>query len=307
MKSNKILVIAYDAGGAEIIAAYLKAKMKQSKYVAYVGGPAAGIFERENIAFNPLPHTRTGIRYMITNQCSSVSFVLLGIGWKTKIELTALEEAKRSKLRTVVYMDSWSFYCKKHGEEAGHRHYFGYPEKGWRNNLPDELWVGDRYALAIEKKYFPDTRIKVVPNEYFKKIIAEYRLRQTGTPRYEVLFVGSHGDDSFSVFSEIAKQLSTRTQPPSILLRLHPAESSIRYRAVINKYAVMSIVLSEETDLLRDLARAHAVVGTVTVAMVAALLIKKKTISIATKGRKIFIPYPGLVKVTSVRAATQLL
>jgi len=65
----------------------------------------------------------------------------------------------------VSFIDHWVNYRER----------FGYPLKNWKNNLPDEIWAGDKYAFLIAKKLFNKILpIKLVKNPYFKEIKNKY-------------------------------------------------------------------------------------------------------------------------------------
>jgi len=166
-RKNKILVVSHDAGGSEVISAYVKAEKKKFDFICYVAGPAKKIFQRKKIKKivllpNNLPQST--IRKILKKN-SNVEALLLDTSWESSLEIKFLKEAKKSGIRTIAFLDHWINYRER----------FGYPYKAWKKNLPDEIWVGDKYAFNLAKKKFPGIKISLVPNPYFKEIRREYK------------------------------------------------------------------------------------------------------------------------------------
>src|SRR4051812_45576002 len=119
-----ILVFANDAGGAEIVGAYVKHKLKQDTFRAYVGGPAIKIFRRLGIPAKSIPDNREAISRIIVKHKHEATLTLSSApGWMSHREWYALIESKKAGIKTAAYFDSWQNY----------RECLGYPKAGWKN------------------------------------------------------------------------------------------------------------------------------------------------------------------------------
>ena len=208
---QKTLVVVHDAGGAEIIAGYLRAKLPPDAYAAYAAGPAAHIFAREGLAYRSAPRSPAGMARLM--RAYPNTRLLTATGWMTGIEKDALWAAKHDGRKTIVYLESWNRYRER----------FGYPTKGWQSNLPDEIWVGDRDAEVLARKYFPRTHVRLVANEYFKAIIARTKIaRKTRAAPGTILFVSDAVPGAEQILEHFLSELEKREGPHRIRIRFHP-------------------------------------------------------------------------------------
>lgn len=311
MKKKKVLVVTHDAGGSEIIAAYVKANRAKYKLHVYTNGPGARIFRRLKIPFHRTSENRAEIRKIIRYH-SDYSFALLALpGWMTRIEITALEEAKRAGLKTVVYLEDWRMYRER----------FGYLKRDWKKRLPDELWAGDRPAYELARKQFKGLPISVqyVRNEYFRSVIKRYRLlRKRGYARRILFLSSAWGRDG--VFANLIKCLSESDVRATVRIRFHPADDRRRYDAVIRRYrGRVSVEKSSEKNVAKDLARAQVVVGAQTAVLAIAALCGIPTFDIVSRAQApsrgrhpswtvrlaSSLPFPGVIRAKSVQEAFQ--
>jgi len=298
LPTQKILVIANDAGGAEIIAAYIKQHAHKNNFCAYLAGPAMRVFHREQILFKRLPADKKEIAKLLEKNMDA-KFALLGTGWMTSIELDVLREFKRLGIKTVVYLESWNNYRER----------FGYPERGWRGNLPDEIWAGDEYSFVLAKKYFSKTLIRLIPNQYFVNIICRYKKEKvSSTSPLSILFLSDPVAGMENLLEDILARVSETQKPSSLRIRFHPSDNRKRYDKIIQKYkGIMSVQKSREKDIVWDLLQSYVVIGNETVAMIAALLVEIKTISINITGKKSQLPFPKIIHVKNAKDAVRLI
>ncbi len=293
---KKVLVVTHDAGGSEIIAAYVKKHYAKKDFSVYAAGPGAKVFRRECIPFKEAPLDQDRISAVVSNHIDA-EFTLLGTGWMTKIECQALAEAKRIGLKSIVYLESWSGYKER----------FGFPKTGWSKNLPDEIWVGDKYAVSIAKKNFPKTRIKFAANQYFKNIVSNYKDRASASTRKKILYLSNAASGEEVVLSQLCVLVAARKNE-SIRIRFHPADDRKRYDGVIDSFKeLVRIEKSSEKDIVRDLLQAKLVIGTETVAMVAAVLVGIKTVSITKPGTKNQLPFPKIIRLKKIVSLSGLI
>lgn len=294
----KVLVVVHDAGGAEIIGAYIKKNSGRFDFRPYVAGPAKIIFRRLEIPASSISENEAEITHIVGKHADA-KFALLGTGWMTAIEFDALVCAKAVGLKSVVYLESWVNYRER----------FKYPEKNWKKNLPDEIWVGDKYALALAKKYFTSTMVRYVPNQYFIAMKGYYRELLGGYEKEKgILFLSDVTKETDIALKQLLDILAVKEDPLPLLIRFHPADDTTRYDALIAQYrGAVEIKKSTEKYFVRDLLFANIVIGTETVAMVVSVLAGIKTISIMSVGKKPFLPFKEILHVRGEKAIARLI
>lgn len=296
-----ILVVCHDAGGAEIVSAYVKKNLKKNRFVCLVVGPAEKIFKRKGLG-----------RYLITDEKKAKNFLIkakeliTGTGWGSSIELDFIKEAKKNRVKSISYIDHWVNYRER----------FGYPRKDWENKLPDEIWVGDKYAYNLARSFFGNTRVTLVPNEYFKEIKRGYKekvkknkiKKSNGILLISEPFgsnVNSFGDKShntnteFDVLNYILKYFAENNLDNKIIFRLHPAENRDKYdKLLLNFKRKLKIKKSDSQDIYSDLVQCSTVVGVESMALVVAFLCGKKVISfIPIKNKNCPLPFEGIFRI----------
>ncbi len=294
----KVLVIAHDAGGAEIIAAYVQKNFTKKDFVIYGAGPASKVFKRVGLLSQKITERHDAILRIIKKH-HDVEFVLLGTGWMTAIESQALFIAKTEGLKTVCYLESWLNYRER----------FGYPALGWQKRLPDEIWVGDKYALALAQKCFSKTLVRFVRNEYFIEIIRHYKeLLHLKKKKHEILFFSDAVPIAEDALKLLLDYLSEHPSSLDLKISFHPADDQERYNALIQKYTDrIHVTKSKERDIVKNLLSARVVVGTETVAMIASVLVGIPTISINLEKKKPMLPFPQIIHVRKLDKVKHLI
>ena len=305
---RKILVVCHDAGGAEIISAYIKRHSADYNFVCIVAGPAEKIFKRKKLAKYIISTKKSPIRLL--SQIKNLQMVLTGTGWASSLELDFVKAARKKGIKTVSYLDHWTFYRER----------FGYPRRTWKNNLPDEIWVGDKYAYKLAKRFFKKIIIKFIPNLYFKEIRDNYkRMRVTKKPRIaeNILFVSEpissrlnylkdRNNISFTEFDILKEMLNFFSREKlnrRIIIRYHPAEKIDKYDNFLSEYVgQLEIEKSSNQDILQDIIRAKIVIGINSMALVIAHLCGKKTISLLLNGKKNYsLPIEEIIRVKRIK------
>jgi len=300
-----VFVLAHDAGGAEILAAFIRKNKKRKHFIVYAGGPARAVFKRVHIPYRLEPK-RAELRKVIEKHRGALA--LLGTGGPRDIELAALKEAKRQGMKTVAYIDSWTRYRERFVDSwKSYRERFVYPVRGWQKNLPDEIWVGDIHALALAKRYFTAARIRFVPNQYFATIANLYRSRALKTSRSKsILYMSAAGRLSEKLLGDFLAECSRRKVAFIVRVRMHPEDRRVRYERIIRLHGQgVRVELSREKDIINDLLRARVVVGPETNALVPAFFAGIRTIRIMPKGENPFLPFQGIIKVKSAKDAVR--
>ena len=141
----KLLVAAHDAGGAEIIAAWLR---RGRTAELWLDGPARAVFARrlpERRRWPRVPSPRASISSCAAPAASPTT----SGGW--------CAPRATPRVRSVVWLDHW----------------VNYPARF--DLLPDELWVCDEHAARIARETVPGPPVHVRGNPYLEDAAAEVR------------------------------------------------------------------------------------------------------------------------------------
>ncbi len=268
----KLAVVAHDAGGAEILSAWLAQAPVQRAQIFYVlAGPAEKIFTRKLGACPP-----TDLHSAILQ----ADWIITGTGWQSMLEWQAIHHAQQQGKPVVAFLDHW----------------VNYRERFIRDHilcLPDHIWVGDADAKHLAEKTFPNSVVVLHPNPYFLEVkqqfshyparphgqnshflyvcepIAEHAAKQFGNARHW----GYTEFDALDYFLQQVPSLSNDVQ--QITIRPHPAEAPDKYSALMQRYD-LPLKIGGGKDLIAEIAEADSVVGCNSMALVIAQLAAKK-------------------------------
>jgi hypothetical protein len=292
MTQDRWLVVCHDAGGAEVVSSWVRANPNK-KYSFCIGGPAKEIFFRKLGAF----------ALFDLNQDWNFDFLLTSTSWASDMELRALQIAKDKGTRSASYLDHWSTYDERFGAK-GHEIY------------PDEVWVGDHYALEIAQRIFPNLKVIEKKNYYLEEINERILDLQKNIGPHEelrILYVSEpisdavykkygdrnyYGYSEFDAISGFFSYLENAKEKKSIVrIRLHPSEPDNKYSALcVTVQDKFQLEISKAKLLEDDCAWADWVVGCQSMAMVIALRAGKKVFSsIPSHGRKSLIPHREII------------
>jgi len=268
-----IAVVSHDAGGAEILSSWLHQHLES--YCLVLGGPAIAIFQRK------LGHCEN---YSLAQAIDLCDWVLCGTSWQSTLEKQAIVQAKSSGKKVIAFLDHW----------------VNYPERFQLDSvsvLPDELWVGDMDAKIIAQKIFPDINVVLTPNPYFKDLQVELQAVQESLNDFKkcsVLYVcepirehallaygnerhwGYTEEDALQFFLKNIDAMGSAVS--EIKIRPHPSESKNKYDWA-KRVNLLVIETASTKSLIEQVVEADVVVGCGSMAMVVALLAKKRVIS----------------------------
>lgn len=275
-----VCVVSHDAGGAEIVASYVAQSGLDCRFV--LDGPAVRVFQRR------LGDVRIEA---LASALPACEWCLLGTGWQSDLEWNALGEARRLGRRTVSFLDHWVNYAERF-------------ERGGERRLPDELWVGDEDARALALRTFPGTDVRLVPNPYFADVAREIArldgLRRDPSPAgARVLFVCENlsgfgrlrfGDErhwgytEFDALEYFFNRIADLDAPVErVRIRPHPSDPAGKYAAVIAARVGLA-ELGGERPLLEEIAAADVVAGCESMALVTALLARRRVLCCVPPG-----------------------
>jgi len=288
------LLVSHDAGGAEILSSWLL-REGGADVACVLDGPARRVFER-----------KLGNRYAevsLAEGLARADELLCGTSWQSTLELDAIAAARAHGLRTIAWLDHWVNYRERFEHEG-------------RAVLPDELWVGDEFALARAREIFPQLPVTLAGNPYFDDIRAEAKrlpVRPAGGPA-TVLYVSEpvsqHGhmsadtarvgyDEHEALRYFLSKLPALGVAVERVLLRPHPSEPPEKYDWALGSEGVR-VQRGGGRPLMEEIGESDIVAGMESMAMVIGLLAGKRVVCcIPPGGRPCALPFPQIEKVGS--------
>lgn len=272
---DNVLVVAHDAGGANILAHLVKAN--QWECGLSLSGPAVNIF---NEVFS-----REFVSRNTREFDSSFSVILTGSSVLSDFEWNIMKEAAGLDICVVSFLDNWT----------------NYRERFIRQGVtlePTKIVVGDPHACALAVDLFPHTTVIQIDNPYTEYILEELKVVVMNTIQDRVLFQSPEMVENLLYVSEPAGSLALNedknegvqgyTEFDALLyflnnakmvfpklqhirLRVHPSESKSKYDSVIAAQVSDAVTVSTGT-LYEDLFDSDAVVGTHSNVLALALL-----------------------------------
>lgn len=283
-----IAVVAHDAGGAELLAHYVR-KNGMNDVAFALEGPAHSIFQR---VLGPVQTVD------LDAALQSSDWLLTGSSWQSELEWRALGAARSLRKRSVTFLDHWVNYEDRF-------------VRGGEVHLPDAIWVADHHAQAVAKSAFPGMPIENVGNPYLESIAARVATQNSTNPSgraQRVLIVMEpvsehalmrYGDASFFGYSEfdaLALMLARLPQfldgepPEHIVVRPHPSEQLEKYEYV-TKQVALPLKVRRSGELLDEILDCSVVIGCESMALVVALVAGRRSIScIPVTGRPCPLP-----------------
>jgi len=305
---EKILIVANDAGGANILASWCK-ENSWNEFKFCVTGPAKKIFFE---TFGPLSNIDPTD---IDNTVLTVDKTICSTSRINSNLIFTVHASRRAGVDSIVFLDHWTEYVERFG---GERYFLG--------NLPDEIWVFDEYAFVCATTAgFPSQIIKLKNNPYVNKIARE--VQETGSvdpsTREVVLYLSEPvvqiqalrerpldemGYTEFQLLGDVVDAVCESTTR-SLRIRLHPSESEDKYRELIaGRSDSNDVEVSTENDLAKDLAQAIGVIGSNSTALVIAAEAGIPTLSYIPKdGRPCLLPHSYIRKKQNIAGLQEFL
>jgi hypothetical protein len=288
-------VVSHDAGGAEIISAWLK--QKKIPFVVNLEGPALKIFTKK---FSNLNHLNIEDIF----KCN-INYLLCGSSWESDLEKQCINKAKKENIKTIVYLDHWKNYQER----------FIFRQK---LALPDEIWVGDEHAEKMVKKIFDSVYIKLVENEYFKEMkreilciekkmktyalrtilyvcepISDHSIKQYGSPNA----LGYTEESALEGFIEAYLKIYGSIE--NLVIRPHPSENKDKYNWILShRLNNGNFTIGGDRPLMEEICEATVVAGCESMALVIALLAGKEVFSSIPKNcKESSLPFSEIINI----------
>ena len=284
--SSVVGIIAYDAGGAEIVSSYAAQNGLDARYA--LAGPAIDVFRRK-LGDVPI--------MSVERVLEEADWLLCGTSWQSDIEWQATRLARAARKKVVSFLDHWVNYAQRYVRDG-------------ETVLPDEIWVGDPYARTLAEQLFPNMQIRLVDNPVYKDFEKAYSHARKGREPASgtcLLFVSDnieeslrlqYGDgkvwgytdqDSLRYLMANLDILSMKVN--RVTVRHHPSEPSGNFAWAVEEFAPL-VVMSDGDTLIDELADHDIVVGSESMAMIFALLCGKRVVcSIPPAGKACSLPH----------------
>ncbi len=274
----KILIVSNDSAGAEILSSWSR-QNPENIYSYILGVPAEKIFRRKITLFNNIA----------INQLEKITkefdCVMTGTSQTSNIEKKAIICAKKNKINVISILDYWVNFSTRFIVDG----IFVYP---------DEIWVTDKYALNNAKKELPGSNILLRNNPYIEELLLKKISKSHNKLVTNILYVCQPFNETDLTDIEaldyfFSKVLKLKSNLKKIRLRLHPLESKLKYRSVVNKYIEhLEIDIINDSPLSDDLNWSDCVVGMHTQALAVAVEFGIKTFyCIPPKGKECVLPH----------------
>ena len=284
----KNAIVCHDAGGAEIISNYIK---NINNYYLVLSGPAKKIFKNK---FKKI------YSFKLKNIIKNCNLILCGTSAKSNLEVNAIKYGRKFNIKTIAFLDHW----------------INYKERFLRNKklfLPNEIYVGDKYAKKIAQKLFKNLPIKLIRNPYWKNFCSQLkknRKKKIYKKKKIILYftenlkqinkinknnINFSDYDAINFFFKKIKYVSKKID--KVIFRVHPSESIKKYKKIIYKYSdQFKIEVSKKNKLIEDINNCDIAVGCQTMAMVMALFAKKKVFSsVPIKNYNKILPHKNII------------
>ena len=300
------LLVAHDAGGAELIAAWAR-KHSLQDYACLAEGPARRIFAS-------MPARLLG-RAEALGRLAEFRTVLTGSSWGSDLEKVFIELGTALGIRTITYLDHWTDYRERF-VSAG------------RLLLPSEIWVADEHAEMIARATFPGQPVLKAGNCYLDEIATQVKAlslpAQARAGKKRALFMseplsaaaerkfGDRNYFGYTEFDALAGFLAHARQHwaqelETVRIRRHPSEVAGKFSAFLSEAPPFPVVECGEAPLVEDCAWADWIAGCQSMALVVGLLAGKQVFSaIPAGGRPSAIPYPGIASLFQPHPRAQI-
>jgi len=275
----RCLIVNHDAGGAEIVSSWVR-RNPQNQYQFVLEGPAFQIYQRKLQNVNNI---RIDDLHALLQK---TDLVLTGTSASANLERAVIKNARRAGKPTTSFLDYWHGFKERFildGELC----------------LPDELWVGDRYALDIVNNIFTGIKIRYVENPYLLDIKNEAQEKRLASiknsikEKIDILYLCQPFDYDHTTASGKTTRITDvemlqyffqdlcdhrqKVSVNSVKIRLHPTESENKYSSCIKNYeGIMPISFAKKLPLVDECLSADFVVGTHTMGLVVALVCDAK-------------------------------
>lgn len=282
-----LAVVCHDAGAANLVFAWLRAMARQgaeaSAWRLCLDGPALRMWQQTPLA---------GARLAADPAAAldGASTLLSGTGWAALIEHEARVFAAQRGVRSIAAIDHWVNYRARF-------------ERDGEICLPDEVWVGDEFALAEAQRALPGVPVRQLPNLYLAECAAAIAPLAAQRDLLYVLepiraeWADARGGE-FAALDLFARHCARIAEGEALTVRLrpHPSDAPGKYDEWIAAHPDLAATLDDSATLAEAIGRARVVCGAETFAMVVALVAGRRVWStLPPQAHRCRLPQAGIL------------
>jgi hypothetical protein len=230
---NKIAVISFEAGSAEILAKYLKNKINNN-YIFFLNSITKKIFVNNRINISNL-------RFKI-NRFNDVSKIIFGASYDNK-ELKLIDKIKKN-IKTECFLDHWVFYRKRLTLNK-------------KIYSPSKIFVFDKGAFEIIKEIpFKNTKIILKKNPILVRF-KKKNLYSKISKKKSIIFLNNvslkmernkeYLSNSLLIKNSI-KVLKIEMKEKKYYIKLHPSNNIIVYKNYIKKFKNLILIKEDKLE-----------------------------------------------------------
>jgi len=273
-----LAVVCHDAGSANLIFSWLK--HWEGTVHPVMQGPAALIWES---IFIDIP-----LEFDLISALAKSKMLLSGTSWRSCLEHQARLFAAHENIYSVAVIDHWVNY----------EHRF---EREDTCQLPDEIWVTDKYSFEIANCKFPSIPVVLQHDTYVQEQIKLI----TPPPRKNILLYmlepvasnwGTLRAGEFVALDYLINRLLVQDSKPILRLRLHPSEPLNKYDHYIEQYEFIELDTSKNVGAA--ISTADAVIGVESFALTIALSANRPVFSsLPPNAPHLRLPHKGIIQI----------
>jgi hypothetical protein len=289
-----VSVVCHDAGAANHIFSWIKAELSVREdfidnWQVLLGGPAAKLWVDYGLP-------ECNLCQCFDQVLNGASLLLCGTGWASNLEYDAIQLAHTREIHSVAVVDHWTNYRARF-------------IRGETENLPNEIWVTDEYAMELAYSEFPNIDIIQMPNIYLENTVDSVHTMETMSGNgNNILYVlepirevwgESLLKGEFQALNYFAKKIYSIASGEDLAVRLrhHPSDAVGKYDLWVKNQINLNVEVDSEKSLEASLAWSDIVVGCQTYAMVIALAAGKKVFtSIPPYATPCILPHKEILK-----------
>lgn len=270
INKKKIGIVCNDAGGSEIISAWLFQKKKN--FIYSLSGPAKKIFGKK---------FKKKKNFKISKLVENSDIIITGTSLHCENEIEAIKYSRIKKKICISFIDHWINYKLR------------FTRKG-KEYLPDILIAHDLKSFFELKKIFKNrVKILIIKNAYFELIKKNYKKIRKTQPEGKYVFFSSNNNKSNTKLTDekcliktinFIKKNFKEKKLINILVRHHPSEKKTKYKNF--KYKNTKLIFDQNKDLLKTIFQNRNFFGYESMALVVAKICKKNTFGIYNKNKK---------------------
>jgi hypothetical protein len=275
MTKGTIGVISHDAGGAELLSLHLRNMGRN--FLFCLDGPAVDVFKK-----NLGSYRNDELSYVIENS----DYIMCGTSWQSTLENEAISLARKLSKKVISVIDHYCNYKDRYLKD-------GFDE------IPDEIWVMDELSKNLVFEIAPNADVKIMGNPYLAemkhsyglliedlKLTSDFRVLYLTEPSTEYPGAQTENNENwkFNEFESLEYFLSNvvklfKGRVKTVSIRQHPAEKQEKYSHYVGPTRGFMVEMSNEPNLLKDIARSEMLVGCDTMALMVGVTLGKKVYS----------------------------